>query len=153
MDSYSVARVECEGNISNTNYAGGIAGGLFGPNRSITGSFALNRFMSGIGNPSTAVHRVAGNSSSGIMTDNSAWDGMTLTNNGVASTTPTDPGLIGLDGADLTLTSPAPVAADFSGTVFYPFYPDDSASPFAWSPWDYYPYPVFPWQIEKGIQP
>jgi hypothetical protein len=147
--SYSVAEVACDGTSSggSSSRAGGITGYLAGASSKITNSLALNSSISGNDSNNLMVHRVAGGFY-GTGTGNSAWDGMTLTGNHLPVTPISNS--TNTDGADFSLSTP-PVAADFSGTAFDP---SDPSNDFAMPPegWDY-PYPVFQWQIDKGIRP
>jgi hypothetical protein len=145
--SYSSAAVECRGGTA--SYAGGIAGWINSTNAGITGCLALNEEVTGTGSSDT-VRRVVADTVSGPLSGNSGRAGMRLTYN--TATSPIsqlpNPNPAGLDGAD-TLADPP------SQTEFYTSLTEnDWKNTFAMAPshWNY-PYPVFQWQIDKGIRP
>jgi hypothetical protein len=130
--SYSVAEITCEG----SGYAGGIAGRLDSSNGTITGCLALNGSITG-----SALGRVVG-SSVGTLLDNKGLTSMSFS----PSYSPISNGTA-VDGYDIDPSNPSDVAGTvldltMSGNVFV-------MPPSAWS----YRYPVFQWQIDKGIQP
>jgi hypothetical protein len=141
--SYSIATVTCESNSpTNSGYAGGITG-MIGSYDTITDCLALNPSISGIGSPlSTVVQRVVAYSAGTGLSGNKARNGLTPT-----GTYTSDIGATGKDGE--TLANDPPQQTDFAalGDYFWTLFFD--TPPSGWT----YSYPVFQWQIEKGIQP
>jgi hypothetical protein len=137
--SYSIAEILCEG--LSGSYAGGIAGSLSSSNGTITNCLALNGSITGTVPP--ILRRVVG-SNGGTLLDNKGLDLMNFS----PSYTPPSPAYgYNVDGYDIDPLD----SSDVANTVLDPTM---SGNVFVMPPsnWNHR-YPVFQWQIDKGIQP